>query len=679
MVFTISKERMYHFPHNTLFVDELLLLLKSLDLNRSRYSFKELRNLMFIKEIENNSFSKFHSNKPYRIIVKGEDVDEESIKKKFKEVKKNKSHPQGMPKELYERIISQDIDKVTKYFLEKRRNDFQEALKELKDDPQQVFDVQHKPTKTWKYNWVEFVRDYVDFSAYCGLTPCYYKLPQREDEDGYVITNKLKELLDGKIKIEEVLMDYKYSNSSINIKRYKQFNIKTRPFYSVLKLLSLLEEKKIYKIESHLLFGCISCLSDEKEIKEARDYILNFIKKEYKINRFSNSFLREITRFISGMHRFLIETELVEKITEKGIDYYAITKKGKSLIESTPPNSLFFGEYTERGIYYSPLIAYLLKRFADNIKEGRNSIPINVIIKSLGEVDKEIILSALRDISTLSPNPIKLVKNDIIELNTFDYQYAVSPYVDFSSIEEAEFVYGRGTIKKTRKLEIGKLEMPPEDIINELLKTSSESDGEAYEDSVEKALKLLGLGEVNRMGQKSRFSRVSDILWKLEYESGGEIKTLLIVIEAKAGNAIYSFREDKESEDMINTLLIHKKEFTNLHGIWVIVLDSDKIPDSKHGGFRGDGKIQKSFLDKLMFIHQKILASFGKPVLVTAFAIKPFIEYYKYLYSLIKLHQLENINSFVEEFYMKGKVFFDDYRYIKVLNDAIHLKKSLFI
>ena len=474
-------------------------------------------------------------------------------------------------------------------------------------------------------------------------------------------------------------MDYKYSNSSINIKRYKQFNIKTRPFYSVLKLLSLLEEKKIYKIESHLLFGCISCLSDEKEIKEARDYILNFIKKEYKINRFSNSFLREITRFISGMHRFLIETELVEKITEKGIDYYAITKKGKSLIESTPPNSLFFGEYTERGIYYSPLIAYLLKRFADNIKEGRNSIPINVIIKSLGEVDKEIILSALRDISTLSPNPIKLVKNDIIELNTFDYQYAVSPYVDFSSIEEAEFVYGRGTIKKTRKLEIGKLEMPPEDIINELLKTSSESDGEAYEDSVEKALKLLGLGEVNRMGQKSRFSRVSDILWKLEYESGGEIKTLLIVIEAKAGNAIYSFREDKESEDMINTLLIHKKEFTNLHGIWVIVLDSDKIPDSKHGGFRGDGKIQKSFLDKLMFIHQKILASFGKPVLVTAFAIKPFIEYYKYLYSLIKLHQLENINSFVEEFYMKGKVFFDDYRYIKVLNDAIHLKKSLFI
>ena len=130
---------------------------------------------------------------------------------------------------------------------------------------------------------------------------------------------------------------------------------------------------------------------------------------------------------------------------------------------------------------------------------------------------------------------------------------------------------------------------------------------------------------------------------------------------------------------MINTLLIHKKEFTNLHGIWVIVLDSDKIPDSKHGGFRGDGKTQKSFLDKLMFIHQRILASFGKPVLVTAFAIKPFIEYYKYLYSLIKLHELKNINSFVEEFYMKGKVFFDDYRYIKVLNDATHLKKSLFV
>ena len=82
MVFTISKERMYHFPHNTLFVGELMLLLKSLDLEKGRHTFKEIRDRMFIKEIEDGVFSKFHSNKPYRIIIKGEDVDKESVKRR---------------------------------------------------------------------------------------------------------------------------------------------------------------------------------------------------------------------------------------------------------------------------------------------------------------------------------------------------------------------------------------------------------------------------------------------------------------------------------------------------------------------------------------------------------------------------------------------------------------------
>ncbi len=679
MAFTISKERMYHFPHNTLFVDELILMLKSLDLNKKRHTFREIRNEMFIKEIEDNVFSKFHSNKPYRIIVKGEDVDKQSIRNKFEDIKKSKSRPLGMPQELFDKILAEDIDNVTQYFLENRKKDFAKALKQMDKNPEKVFDVQYKPTKTWKYNWVEFVRDYVDFSAYCGLTPCYYKLPERQDEDGYVITNRLKQLLDGEITIEEILMDYKYSNSSINLKRYGQFNIKVRPFYALLKLLYLLQENKMEKVESHLLFGCVSCLTNEKEIVDARDFILKFMKDKRDTRDYSISLIREITRFASGMHRFLIETQLAEKTSEGSKDYYSITKKGKELIKSIPQNVLFFGEYTEKGVYYSPLIAYLLKIFAESIKEENNKLSISSIIKNLGDIDREIILSALKDVSTLTPNPIKRISNDLIELNNFESQYAVSPYVDFSSIEEAEFVYGKEIIKESKRLEIERLEMPPQEIIDELLKTSGESDGTAYEDAVEKALKLLSLGMVKRYGQRSAFKRLSDIVWKLEYESDGEIKTLLIVIETKAGNAIYSFREDKESDDMINTLLMYKKEFTNLHGIWIIVLDSDKIPESAHGGFRGDGKTQKSFMDKLMSIHQKVLVSFGKPVLVTAFAVKPFIEYYKYLYSLIKLHKLENVNAIIEEFYMKGKIFFDDYRYIKVLNDASHLKRSLFV
>jgi len=674
MSFNISQDKMYHFPHNTLFVDELILLLKSLDQNKKQYSFKEITGRMFIKELQEEVFSKFHKNKPYRIIVKGEDIDKNSVKKKLLEVKKMNKKPQSMNVELYNKLLKENIDEVVKYFLEKRREDF--IL--FKDNPEKILKVQYKPTKTWGQNWVEFARDYIDFSAYCGLTPCYYKLPMRQEDDGYIITQRLIDFLNGKVSIEDILMDYKYSNSSINVRRYDQFNIRVRPFFSLLKLLWLLEKEEIKEVDSHLLFGSISCITDEKQIEEAKDYIIKFIKSNKKISNFPKKTLREITRFSSGMHRFLTETNLI--ITSKNKKNYSITEKGKNLIQLTPPNSLFFGQYTDSGIYYSPLIAYLLKIMAESSKSDVNEISINEILNNLKNVEETTLISALKDISSLSPSPINKVNKEVIELNIFSNQYAVSPYVDFSSLEEAEFVSLGGKEQEIKKLKITNIEVPPKELITELITASNSSDGDNYELVVEKALKLLNVGIVKRYGQKSRFKRLSDIVWKLEYESDGDIKTLLVIFETKAGNAISAFREDKESGDMVNTLMIHKDDFKNLQGIWIVILDSNKIPSSNsHGGFRGDGRLQKSFMDKLSVIHQKILASFGKPVLVTAFAIRPFIEYYTYLYSLIRLHKLDKINSFIDEFYMKGKIFFDDYRYIKVINDEEVIKKSLFV
>lgn len=676
MVFTISKERMYHFPHNTLFTEELIFMLKSLDLDRKSYTFKEIVAHLFQSELNEGVFKKFHGNMPYKIIS-GQVPDKKAIRIKFEVIKKSGKKPNGMPEELFSKVMSSSLDEATDYFIKKRASEF------AKKKDGSALKIQYKPTKTWQQNWVEFVRDYIDFAAYCGLLPCYYKLPteRASPEDGYVITPKLKDFIQNKISLEEILMEFKYSNSSINIRRYKQFNIEVRPFYALLKLLSILKNKKINKVERKILFGSISCLTNEKELDSAAEFIDEFIKSKEDFDDYPISFIEEIGRFATGMHRFLTETDLIKEYSEKGITYYSITKKGEDLLNKIPQNSLFFGHYYGE-LYYSPVVAFILKMFKDYSENGDNEVGLSDVLDVLKNIDKDELSEILEGISRLNPSPIKKIEENKILLNSFTKQYDVSPYVDFASLEEAGFIYlQRISERTTKRLEIKRLIIPPKDTLKALVDAALASDGTKYEDEVEKAIRLLNLGDVRRFGQKTAFQRLSDIVWKLEYESNGEIKTLLIIIETKAGGAISAFKEDKESEDMINTLSnFYKDDFTNLEGIWAVILDSNKIPDSKgHGGFRGDEKLSKSFMEKMMVIHKRLTAAFGKPVLVTAFAIRPFLEYYTYLYSIIKQNNLTNINAFVEEFYMKGKVFFDDYRYIKILNDENHLRKSLFI
>lgn len=676
MGFNITKERMYHFPHNTLFTEELMFLLKSLDLNKKSYSFKEIVELLFKEEMNKNVFAKFHGNMPYKIIS-GEYPDVKAIKSKFISIKSSGKKPNGMPEELFDKIMSLSAEDSTKYFIKKRSADFTNVSNN------NLLDVQYKPTKTWRQNWVEFVRDYIDFAAYCGLLHCYYKLPtdRASAEDGYVITPKLKEFLSGKVTFEEILMDFKYSNSSINAKRYTQFNIEVRPFYCILKLLSILKAEGLNKIDKKLLFGSISCLIDEREVDTAKDFIIKFLRNNKNINSvLSEDTIEEIGRFATGMHRFLTETKLIQEHRENNITYYSITEEGEDLLQKTLPNTLFFGHYYN-DLYYSPTVALLLKNFADCVNEGDNKILIDNILNSLKNINKEKLMDLLGSMSNLKPSPIKKIDKDAVILNELSCQYTVSPYVDFASLEEAGFVHFQQVAERVSiKVNKNKVILPPKSTLQSLLSAALASDGDMYEQEIEKALKLLNIGNVRRFGQNSRFSRVSDVVWKLEYETSGEIKTMLVIFEAKAGRAIYSLKEDKESEDMINTLTtFYRDEFTNLQGIWVIILDSDKVPDSNgHGGFRGDERLSKSFMQKMSIIHRNLISSFGKPVLVTALAIKPFLEYYTYLYSVIKQNNLVNINAFVEEFYMKGTLFFDDYRYIKTINDEGYMKKNLF-
>ena len=50
--------------------------------------------------------------------------------------------------------------------IKRRKEEYNNFIQNPDDKINDFFNCQYKPTKTWRQNWVEFVRDYVDFAAY---------------------------------------------------------------------------------------------------------------------------------------------------------------------------------------------------------------------------------------------------------------------------------------------------------------------------------------------------------------------------------------------------------------------------------------------------------------------------------------------------------------------------------
>ncbi|MFP4403153.1 MAG: hypothetical protein ACLFPJ_02270 [Candidatus Woesearchaeota archaeon] len=681
MVFQINKQRMYHMPHNTALLNEFKFLLEVIDEEKSQYTFKELVKLLLLEQIKQDRFKEFHGNMPYRIFTQEIPPDKDDLIKKFKKIRSNRTKPNGMPDWLFNLITKKSVEEATKKLIEKRKESYNKFVQDPENRIDDFLNCQYKPTKTWKQNWVEFVRDYVDFAAYCGLIPCYYKLPgeRSSEEDGYVVSEKLKEYKRGNFDLKDIIFHFKYSNSSINTRRYTQFNIRVRPFYLVLRLLDGLEKKGVAKVERRLLFGAISCFKSEDEIEDAIKFISNFIDKNDNLlseKNFSSQISKEASRVATGMLPFLEGLNLIECIKDRGISFFKITDEGKKLLSSYPSNSLFFGQYV-KGIFYSPLLARLLNIFADCVKNEESKIEIKILKEKLKISQTEIFDQVLSDLLSLKPCPIIEIKKGIVYLNDLSYQYSVTPFVDFASLKEAEYVIKGGIPFKATKLK--KIELPDSELLKEIESRALSDDGSKYEEILETALKKLP-GLIKRFGQSSSFTRLSDVVWLVDVPIDGKFKKVLTIIEAKAGKAIKSFKETKEIEDIKNTILEFKEHFTDLYGVWILIVDSDQMPSiNKHGGYRGAGKYQLSFRDKLLRIHHNILTSFGKPVLVTGFDVYSFIEYYKYLYSNLYSSSDTTIHEHVEQFFMRGNLFFDDYRYIKVINDANEIKSQLFI
>ena len=97
------------------------------------------------------------------------------------------------------------------------------------------------------------------------------------------------------------------------------------------------------------------------------------------------------------------------------------------------------------GLIYSPLVANLLMKFTRLVKSGEYEVRLNDLSSQFKHVDENTLLDCLKNLADLSPSPILNLEEDKIKLNKFDSQYHVTPYCDFSGLEEIDFIEENGS------------------------------------------------------------------------------------------------------------------------------------------------------------------------------------------------------------------------------------------
>lgn len=657
--FSLQKERMFHFPHNSALRDEFDFMLRILNPEKTGkrvYTITEICEKMMIEEVKAKVFDDFHSKGPYPIFTK--------------------FPPPDMPT-LQEKLGKKDA----KILAKKRIKAYERFVSNPEKQIHAFLSTQYKPTKTWKQNWIEFVRDYADLAAYCGLLPAFFKNPYRDSpEDGYVVSDSMIRYLKGDFSFEEMLMGMKYANSSINLERYYQFNIEVRPFYSALKILRILKNKGVELIEYSLLAAVVACLRNEHEIESAVELIL----KEFRcksIARFGNkplehTFHREAVRFSLSLLSFLESGNLIASHHTGYRRYIGITQKGETILEKTPGRAIFYSHKLE-DVAITPISGYLLNLFSISAKKGKRILDFKLLHENLKRIITEKKLEdIITGLSKLKFAPIKKFEKPKIELDSIENQYSVVSVVDFASSHEAKFV-DEGT--KAIPEYVKKIEIiaPPKRMLNSLFETAVSAKGDEYEDSLAEALKSLRFGTVTQYGHKKPAQRYLDLVWQVPVIDSitNSERTLLVIIEAKSGEAIKQLDERVLIDDAKRTIHVYRRKLHNVCGIWIWVLDGRNLPATTpiHGGARQG---TKTFLEKL---NELVLLTLyvNRPIIVTAMNIDCFTEYFSYLYSILKeyIKPLNEINT--PQFWVWGSLFRPISSWVFIYEDKEELKRML--
>ncbi len=455
----------------------------------------------------------------------------------------------------------------------------------IKEGTLKYVDIKNKPyspKKTLNGCWNEQARDYFEFFAFTGLMPSYYKGKSIENEKRHYVGNTLKRYKVGEISYSDILYNMKFRNASKNSDNIEQYDVRNRPFVVLLKIMQIFKEKGYKKIDANTLSYITRKVKNEDEIDL---YLIKPITR----SEFSEIDYREIQRGTLFLKRHLIEGIGLKVVEERPLSFdlqdFDINKY------SFKEKAVFIGDLYD-DLEVTPLF---LKGLAHPEKIEEDELRHH--LRTLGLIDNNNY--SLYDFN---------IDTDLADRNL------VKQYLKEIKIIDKLPLSNR--LETTEEFKKGK-------------EISESGNGTAYEEFLYELLKnKFGEEKVTYMGANTIGERVSDIVWDIIMLNDDNSKTKLrIIVEAKSGRAITQFDERKEIDDIINTLKDDRIK-TKYDGIWYMVVDSDKIPQTEgiHGGYREGGN-RLSFKQKLLKIQSTIMPQTTKLTMVTAFSYVEFMRF----------------------------------------------------
>lgn len=519
----------FHLPHNAVLPEEVEFIIDCVNIENDYYLYDDLKAIIFEKQVQENVFEKFH-------------------KQPYQNIQNNKTL-----KEVYDKIKSG----------EKKYAD--------------IKNLAYTDRKNVNQIWNEFVRDYVEFLAFTGLMPSYYKGKSNESEKKHYIGFTLKSYKKGEITFEDILFNMKYRNASKNEEHYDAYNVRNRPFVVALKIMDMYKKKGYKEIDGRILAKIVKQTVDEDDILIDGIHPLN-------TSVYDEATLKEYGRGRTFLGRYFTEIFKIETTSSTPVRYNL--------------ESFNIGNYNfkEKAIYIGE-------------QYGKLEITPNIIkmIRKPELIDDPELKEYMEEKGLIKNNEANVQFN--IDTDLAERKLAIEASNDDIDLDE---VYD--------------LALNVSDVTYNEGKVISESGkGTLYEEFLNKILKnKFGENKVTYYGANTMAKRLSDITIDLDIFDGIDNRKIKVVVEAKSGSAIAALDERKEREDIINTLCESR---TKYDGIWVMFVDSNSIPRSGHGGFRESGNLALSFEQKLLNIQFNIQMQTCKTTLVTAFSYEKFMEF----------------------------------------------------
>lgn len=526
----------FHLPHNAIIPEEVKFIISLINENNEYYLYDDLKAMMFEEEIKQHKFEIFHPGMYSRF--------------------------QNTPelKAIYQSVL----DGISTYDNVKGKD--------------------YSQNKNLNGVWNEQARDYFEFIAFTGLMPSYYKgLCSTENEKRYYVSDTLKKFKSGKITYQDILFSMKFRNASKNYDNIEQYNVRNRPFVTIVKIMDILKKKGIQKIDGHSLSYMVRTLNDEDDLLKP-DVFANI--KSYDFSNTSNAFKREIGRGTTFLKRHISEglniplcegRQVVYDLSNFDITNYKFKTK-----------AVFIGD-----VYGSMEVTPLFLKYLNNP---------NIITDD--SIKNEMI-----SLDLIDSNNNRLVDfnidTDLLDRNL------VKQYLNMIPMQEN--IYSK-RIESTELFRVGK-------------EISESGNGTKYEQFLFDVLKnKFGESKVTYLGANTVGQRLSDIMCDIMIQNDDIKYKLKIIIEAKSGSAIVGFDERKEKDNIMNTLS-DRRYSQDYDGIWYMVVDSNKIPSvDKHGGFRENNN-QVSFKQKLLRIQSLVMPATTKLTMVTAFSYTEFMKF----------------------------------------------------